>query len=144
MSFLKSNPFRLCNSIVTLKRVFVEAVPSGRRMLATSPRDQPVQFSTSKAKAHDPVNTFVRNNNKPASQFFIIIGSILVLFVYAIFREENELDSMFDRPLEDTIPNIREMTLRYQIEDYKKMGLDTTELQQALKKELERQKLIKL
>ena len=141
MSFLKSNPFRLCNTMVTLRR---SIVPTGKRMLATSSRDQPVQFSTSKAKAHDPVKTFVHNNNKPASQFFIIIGSILVLFVYSIFREENELDNMFNRPLEDTIPNIREMTLRYQIEDYKKMGLDTTELQHALKKELERQKLAKL
>lgn len=101
-------------------------------------RDQPVKFSTSKAKSWDPIDTFISSKarTQPTSQPFIVIGSLLIFFVYFSFiREANELDEIFERPLEATIPNVKEMSLRHQISQYEQMGLDTRSLKEALERE---------
>ena len=104
-------------------------------------KTSPVKFSTSKAKSHNPMDTFISSKQRQQSpwQPIMVIGSLAVLFVYVAFvREENSLDRKFDRPLDETIPNIKEMTLRNQIAKYESMGLDTRELKKALEKERER------
>jgi hypothetical protein len=81
-------------------------------------RDQPVKYSTSKAKTYDSINTFSNRSGrtKPKSEPFIIIFSTMIFFIYfALIREENEMDEIFSRSLEDSVPNIRIMSLRQQI-----------------------------
>ncbi len=61
------------------------------------------------------------------------------MFVYfVLIREENELDELMMRPLEDVVPNIKEQTLMASIANYERMGLDTRELKEALKIEIEK------
>lgn len=101
-------------------------------------KDKPVKFSTSDAKKWDSMDTFMsaKMRKQPTSQPFIVIGSLMVFFVYFTFlRERNELDEIFERPLEATVPNVKEMTLKHQILQYEQMGLDTRALKEALDKE---------
>jgi hypothetical protein len=128
------------NSSITPLRMYTGA---GAETKTNSTRDKPVKFSTSKAKAWDPVDTFIsaRARKQPISQPFIVIGSILMFLLYFTYiREPNEMDEIFDRPLEATIPNVKEMTLKYQIAQYEQMGLDTTSLKQALEREIKNKK----
>jgi hypothetical protein len=127
------------NGRVTPLRMYAASAETKTKSL----RDEPVKFSTSKAKAWDPIDTFISSKarKQPTSQPFIVIGSILIFLLYFTFiREQNELDEIFDRPLEATIPNVKEMTLKYQIAQYEQMGLDTTNLKQALEKEIKSKK----
>ena len=77
-------------------------------------KDEPIKYSTSKAKIYDPIDTFSNKSGrtKPKSEPFIIMLSTMTLFVYFTFlREENELDELLSRPLEDSVPNIKIMSL---------------------------------
>ena len=105
--------------------------------------DDPVKFSTSKAKSHNPMDTFIpaKQRAKSPYQIFIVLGSLGVLLTYFFaIRESNSLDMVFDRPLEEHVPNIKEMTLRNQIQKYETMGLDTRKLKLALEEEENKKK----
>lgn len=105
--------------------------------------NSPVKFSTSDAKKWDSMNTFAPEKGRrvPAAQPFIIVACLSIFLVYFIFiREENELDRKLMRPLEETVPNIKEFTLRKQIEEYERLGLDSRELKHALASEIKRKK----
>ncbi len=109
-------------------------------------RDTPVKFSTSKAKSHNPMDTFIAPNQRGKSQvnIFIVLGSFMVVMVYAAFREENSLDRIFEKSLEQTVPNVKEMTLRNEIKKYEDIGLDTRKLRLALNEEIESKKIRKV
>lgn len=122
------------------KRFFSGSIP----LKSTNKLDEPIKYSTSKAKTWDPINSFMskQTRTQPASQPFIVVLCTMIFFIYfALIREENEIDVMLRKPLEETIPNIKEMTLRHQILQYEQMGLDTRSLKAALTKELELKKL---
>lgn len=105
--------------------------------LYNKPRE-PVKFSTSKAKSHNPMDTFIPSKSRARSpmQPFIVIGSFLVFFTYfALIREENSFDTKFEKSLDQSVPNIKELTIQHQIDQYEKMGLNTSELKKALKVE---------
>ena len=107
----------------------------------TPNRDEPVKFSTSDAKKWDSMNTFVpeKGRRTPPTQPIIVILSVSVFLVYfLLLREENELDEALMRPLEDSVPNIKEFTLKKQIEQYDSMGLDSAKLKQALSGEIKK------
>lgn len=111
---------------------------TSRRSYVKEPSQSPVKFSTSQARSHNPMDTFISSKQRQQSplQPIMVMGSLAVLFIYmAFFREENSLDKMFERPLDEIVPNVKEMTLRNQIQKYQSMGLDTRELQAALDKE---------
>ena len=115
------------------------------RSYAASAKDAPVKFSSSNAKKWDSMDTFYpeRARRQPMSQPFIVIGSVVVFLIYfCVLREPNEIDEMLERPLEQNVPNVKEMTLRHQILQYEQMGLDTRALKEALKKELEAKKAL--
>ena len=141
---LSGNKLRLINLIASNGSITpLRKYAAGAETKTNSTRDEPVKFSTSKAKIWDPVDTFIsaRARKQPISQPFIVIGSILVFLLYFTYiREPNEMDEIFDRPLESTIPNVKEMTLKYQIAQYEQMGLDTTNLKQVLEKEIKSKK----
>lgn len=118
-----------------------------RRLFSTSHKntkntnltDEPVKYSTSKAKTWDSIDSFTSKTSRtqPTSQPFIVALSTLIFLAYFILvREENALDKKVSKPLEENVPNIKEMTLKHQILKYEQMGLDTRELREALKKEL--------
>ena len=114
------------------------------RAYANVRKSEPVKFSTSNAKKWDSMDTFYseKARNTPFSQPLFVIGSFATLFIYfAFLREENELDEIFERPLENTVPNIKEMTIRHQILQYEQLKLDTTSLKEALNKEIEARKI---
>lgn len=113
-------------------------------ILSKDLREEPVKYSTSKAKQWDSIDTFVSKQTRaqPASQPFIVVFSTLIFLLYfGLLREENDLDRRISQPLEETIPNIKEMTLRHQILQYEQMGLDTRNLKEALAKELGNKKI---
>ena len=63
--------------------------------------------------------------------------SISALLIYFIFvREENELDEIFTKTLDQSVPNVKEMTLRHQIARFENLGLDTISLKESLGEEL--------
>ena len=65
------------------------------------------------------------------------MSSILVLLIYFVFlREENELDQIFTRTLDESVPNVKEMTLRRQIIRFENLGLDTSSLKKSLEEEI--------
>ena len=64
--------------------------------------------------------------------------------MYAAFREENSLDRIFEKSLEQTVPNVKEMTLRNEIKKYEDIGLDTRKLRLALNEEIESKKIRKV
>jgi len=68
----------------------------------------------------------------------------MVVMVYAAFREENSLDRIFEKSLEQTVPNVKEMTLRNEIKKYEDIGLDTRKLRLALNEEIESKKIRKV
>ncbi len=105
-------------------------------------REIPVKFSTSKAKSHNPMDTFIPPKQRGKSEMasFIGLGSLLTALFYLAIREENSLDRIFEKTLEQNVPNIKEMTLRNEIQKYEEMGLDTRKLKLALKEETESQK----
>lgn len=112
---------------------------SEQRASTTGKRDDPVKFSTSEAKKWDAMDTFVPEKGRrvPPSQPIIIVLSVTVFLIYfLLLREENELDRKLLRPLEESVPNIKEFTLRKQIQQYENMGLDSSELKQALSVEI--------
>lgn len=109
---------------------------------STAAKEEPVKFSTSKAKTWDSVDSFVARgggNEHPRLQPIIVGISTVVMFIYfTLLREPNEIDEMLSRPLDDVVPNVREQTLRAAIINYERMGLETKELKEALKQELEK------
>jgi hypothetical protein len=123
------------NKLVFSKRCLTTAKPRNDTI------DEPAKFSTSKAKSWDPVDTFIHKNTRsmPKIQPFVVVFSAITMLVYFVFiREENEIDTILSRTLEESVPNVKEMTLRTQIAKYENLGLDTRELKQALAKELEK------
>jgi len=144
------------NSLRKMRKTFFDHLPisikkstreihlfAGKQAEKASLRDQPVKFSTSKAKTWDSIDTFLsaKVRKRPKSQPFIVAISTLVFIIYFGFlRKENELDEYISRPLEELVPNVKEMTIRHQIHQYESMGLDTRSLKEALTKELEKKK----
>lgn len=103
--------------ILTTKKSFSTSIVFNESTVNNS-RDEPVKYSTSKAKTYDSINTFSNRSGrtKPKSEPFIIILSTMIFFIYfALIREENEIDEIFSRSLEDSVPNIRVMSLKQQI-----------------------------
>lgn len=133
------------NKLIT-RSILVRSHPSLQSIICRNAstdetEDKPVKFSTSKAKSWDSINTFSnqRNRQQPKLQPLIVIGSLMIFLIYfGLLREENELDAMISRPLEESVPNIKEFTLRKQISQYDNMGLDANELKQALAEELKK------
>ena len=77
-----------------------------------------------------------KNRTRPRSQFPIVMSSIVIFMIYfCILREENEIDEMMTRTLDESVPNVIEMTLRHQIAQYENMGLDTNSLKEKLNEE---------
>jgi hypothetical protein len=137
------------NKIGTISRNikvnFNESSSGNSNQFSTSAKrlEQPVKFSTSKAKSWDPLNTFADESIKDKSLLEIILFPtfILIFLVYfTMIREPNDIDEIFSQPLEKTIPNIKEMTLRNKIAEYEALGLNTASLKESLKKELELKK----
>ena len=143
------------NSLRNLRKTLLKHLPTSikcsknihlvtaKQVEKVSLRDQPVKFSTSKAKSWDSIDTFLsaKVRKRPKSQPFIIAISTFVFIIYFGFlRKENEIDEYISRPLEDLVPNVKEMTLRHQIHQYETMGLDTRSLKDALAKEVEKKK----
>lgn len=130
---------RLLCSKYKQKSLLLGQYSTSRRSYANDEhRAFPVKFSTSQARAHNPMDTFISSKQRQQSplQPIMVMGSLAVLFIYmAFFREANSLDKMFERPLDEIVPNVKEMTLKNQIQKYQSMGLDTRELQAALDKE---------
>ena len=115
-----------------------------RTHASKSDHDEPVKFSTSKAKTWDSMDTFIPKGSRdvPRYQPFIVVFFLSVLMVYFVFlREENEIDEIMSRPLEDVVPNVKEQTLIASIRHYEKMGLDTRELKEALNIEIKKREL---
>jgi hypothetical protein len=151
MSFLMQNSAKaskqiarvLClNRLEKAQRLVNSFVQQRAYAQANTKNDAPVKFSTSKAKSYDPTITFIStggDRQQPRYQPFIISFFLVVMFVYfVLIREENELDELMMRPLEDVVPNIKEQTLMASIANYERMGLDTRELKEALKIEIEK------
>ena len=117
-------------------RSFASEPGSGaERNKRSSDFTEPVKFSTSNAKSWDSINTFIPESvrGRPKSEPLFIIGSLFVFTLYFLFlREPNEIDAKLSMPLEELVPNIRELTLKNQIKQYESMGLDTGELKRAL------------
>lgn len=139
---------------IRLKIGIVRGVFGQKRLFSCTKRqekntnltDEPVKYSTSKAKTWDSINSFtsVTSRTQPTSQPFIVaISTFIFLAYFILIREENDLDKKVSKPLEENVPNIKEMTLKHQILQYEQMGLDTRELREALKKELELKKATK-
>jgi hypothetical protein len=109
-----------------------------------SKADDAVKFSTSKAASYNPTSTFFDTSKRLEEPFYQPLIVCFFLFVFLVYflllREENELDELLSKPIEDTVPDIKEMTLVASITHYEKMGLDTRELKEALKIELEKKK----
>lgn len=134
-SLQRLNYINNLNKLVFSKRYLVTAKEKNETF------DEPVKFSSSKAKSWDPVDTFINKNTRamPTIQPFLVALCTMSLFVYfAFIREPNEIDDKLSRSLEESVPNVKEMTIRRQIIQYEKIGLDTRELKQALSKELEK------
>ena len=126
-------------SLVASRSFASEPGAGPERNKRSSDFNEPVKFSTSNAKSWDPINTFIPENvrGRPKSEPLFIIGSLFVFaFYFMFFREPNEIDERLSMPLEDMVPNIREVTLRNQIKQYEGMGLDTGELRRALDREI--------
>ncbi|CAF0778242.1 unnamed protein product [Brachionus calyciflorus] len=128
------------NFRITPRRLFSI---SSKNLKDSKISDEPIKYSTSKAKTWDSIDSFMSKTARttPKSQPIIVSLSVLAFLLYFILiREENELDKKVSRPLEESVPNIKEMTLKHQILQYEQMGLNTRELREALKKELELKK----
>lgn len=96
-------------------------------------------FLKGKAKKWDSINTFIdpKTREQPSIQPLIVISSVLIFLGYFIFlREENELDQIFTQTLDESVPNVKEMTLRRQIIRFENLGLDTSDLKKSLEEEL--------
>lgn len=135
MRFLKFN-IRAVRGILVHRRIFSTSLKHAKSSNIT---DEPVKYSTSKAKTWDSIDSFTSKTSRtqPTSQPFIVALSTLIFLLYFILiREENALDRKVSKPLEDNVPNIKEMTLKHQILKYEQMGLDTRELREALRKEI--------
>ena len=131
--------FVLNNKQGFISRNYASESEGAERNKRSSDFNEPVKFSTSNAKTWDPINTFIPENvrGRPKSEPLFVIGSIFMFAMYFMFlREPNEIDEKLAAPLEDMVPNIRELTLRNQIKQYESMGLDTNELKRALEREI--------
>lgn len=62
----------------------------------------------------------------------IIALGMMVLFLYAIFRRENDMDDNFGEILYSAMPEMEIRDLRNKIKRYKKMGLYTKHLEERL------------
>ncbi|RNA27006.1 hypothetical protein BpHYR1_047356 [Brachionus plicatilis] len=140
MQYLKLNIPKVVRVILGQRSLFLTSNKLANNSNLT---DEPVKYSTSKAKTWDSINSFTSKTTRtqPTSQPFIVALSTFIFLAYFILiREENALDKKVSRPLEESVPDIKEMTLKHQILQYEQMGLNTRELREALRKEIELKK----
>lgn len=115
-----------------------------RRLFSTTLRDlkneltnEPIKFSTSKAATHKSMDTFIspKIRGYPKSQPYIVFTCLVTFICYfTIIREKNDLDDILERPLEDTLPELKQEYIKKKIEKLEKIGADTTELKELLNK----------
>ncbi|XP_033214171.1 uncharacterized protein LOC117171199 [Belonocnema kinseyi] len=69
--------------------------------------DKPVEYSKTEAAKWLAKHTREPEENKPPYQTYVISGSLAVFMVYfCILREENDLDLLIDRPLDEVLKNL--------------------------------------
>jgi hypothetical protein len=99
--------------------------------------NEPIKFSTSKAATHKAIDTFTSATIRsyPKSQPYIVFTCLLTFICYFTFiREQNDLDDILERPLEETLPELKKEYVKKKIEKLEKIGADTTELKELLNK----------
>ena len=100
--------------------------------------DEPIKYSSSKAKNYDSYDTFVSSKvrNFPKSQPLIIMTSVIVFLIYfLVLREENDLDELIYSPLDENLKIPHPMVLESKVKEYEAYGLDTSKLKKILKDE---------
>jgi len=96
--------------------------------------DGPVRYSTSKAHAHSPFDTFLTRRRAPFYQPIIVTVSITTFLIYfLLLREENDVDEELERSLYDKVPGLKEKTILAEILEAREHGRDTTQLELQLK-----------
>ena len=93
--------------------------------------DEPINYSTSKAKLYDSVSTFIPGKKKrllweaPIHQASVIWCSIIGLMVYfAFYRETNEWDENFEKQFYQGFPELEEIDLKRKIKRKQSRGED--------------------
>lgn len=77
--------------------------------------DHPVVYSKTKAYTHLARHTRYVEQNLPDWQPLAIWGSFSIFMIYfCVLREENDLDDILRRPLDDTIPGISKTVFKYE------------------------------
>lgn len=103
--------------------------------IANNDEDQPIKYSTSKAAKYRAAENFrlVGEDKYPPSQRWIVNISLITFMIYFfILREENDLDSLFDRSLFETVPQLERPILEASLVNADRVGLSGHDIQQRL------------
>lgn len=98
--------------------------------------EQPIKFSTSKAANWSAKKSLEGTGDAPRIQGIVIAICMATFLIYfCILREENDIDEMLgNKDLWKEVPQLEETVIKVAIQEHKKLGKDTAELENALKK----------
>ncbi|XP_023212099.1 uncharacterized protein LOC111614955 [Centruroides sculpturatus] len=120
------NCFRISTNLYFLRRISSKI----------SDDDQPIKFSSSKAANWKAKNSLEGvQSDTPKSQGFVIAICLSTFLIYfCVLREENDIDEMLgSQSAWKQVPGLEEGLIKAAIQEHKKLGKDTSELENALK-----------
>ncbi|XP_067136723.1 uncharacterized protein [Centruroides vittatus] len=119
--------FKISTNLYFLRRISSKISDDG---------DQPIKFSSSKAANWKAKNSLEGvPSDAPKSQGFVIIACLTTFLIYfCVLREENDIDEMLgSQSAWKQVPGLEEGLIKAAIQEHKKLGKDTSELENALK-----------
>jgi len=95
--------------------------------------DEPIKYSSTEARHYRSFDTFLTERSAPWYQPYVVIASLSVFAVYFfILREENDWDEDIGLSIFEKVPGLHAADLHNRIQEAKRKGLDTSDLQREL------------